>query len=157
MLLIRPYWYLDSRQPLREAVSWNSDLELQTLWQNTVSLFVRLWVEIMAYSVRSSLSIVSLFVRLWVEIILPHYSHWSDYRQPLREAVSWNKNVLSNPQHGCVSLFVRLWVEILHRLRQVQVRTSASSWGCELKCWMQQGYKDLLRSASSWGCELKYQ
>ena len=56
-----------SRQPLREAVSWNTSVHL-----------------------RATTSIVSLFVRLWVEILQIRRYRSPDRRQPLREAVSWN-------------------------------------------------------------------
>ena len=101
------------RQPLREAVSWNVYLiiivhcsdssasswgcELKYYENYTgsiagaVSLFVRLWVEILRQMWWSWTMIVSLFVRLWVEIIQE------------------NKNY----RELTVSLFVRLWVEML--------------------------------------------
>ena len=82
-----------SCQPLREAVSWNVkyrkvwynqpvslfvrlwvEMEMQQkhLWKHSVSLFVRLWVEIISTQLLSTLNPVSLFVRLWVEIVQCH-------------------------------------------------------------------------------------
>ena len=77
-------------QPLREAVSWNSlcqrnltekvgsasswGCELKFIHAvydvpgKAVSLFVRLWVEIVRILSTSELMAVSLFVRLWVEM-----------------------------------------------------------------------------------------
>ena len=77
------------RQPLREAVSWN-DFKCKFKPRSTVSLFVRLWVEIIKLFSNTNIWFVSLFVRLWVEI----------------------SNSLSSIQDTWVSLFVRLWVEI---------------------------------------------
>ena len=107
------------------------------------------------------------------------YEGWRWWiRQPLREAVSWNRLI-----HLCkniirVSLFVRLWVEIIQRLILLDCKQSASSWGCELKyfilfhnallsmvslfvrLWVEITILSssfiTYSSASSWGCELKY-
>ena len=76
-------------QPLREAVSWNVS-ELSVMPQSLVSLFVRLWVEMLPKMRAYKPDSVSLFVRLWVEII-SHYRFFIRCRQPLREAVSWNR------------------------------------------------------------------
>ena len=78
-------------QPLREAVSWNAFLLLSSTGFWSVSLFVRLWVEI------------KLVYLIWMEQL----------RQPLREAVSWNNVDETWLRTGDVSLFVRLWVEML--------------------------------------------
>ena len=57
--------------------------------------------------------VVSLFVRLWVEMCHGFWLLSGSYRQPLREAVSWNINLLRSVLYGrAVSLFVRLWVEM---------------------------------------------
>ena len=112
-------------QPLREAVSWNWNSQWSSSRNNTVSLFVRLWVEISGACLKCCKILVSLFVRLWVEIkidVIPfsfvqvslfvrlwvEISHLANtsmtrHRQPLREAVSWNTYpynyvVLSNGQ-----------------------------------------------------------
>ena len=81
----------ERRQPLREAVSWNAFLLLSSTGFWSVSLFVRLWVEI------------KLVYLIWMEQL----------RQPLREAVSWNNVDETWLRTGDVSLFVRLWVEML--------------------------------------------
>ena len=78
---------------------------------------------------------VSLFVRLWVEISSYKYDIRGSFRQPLREAVSWNNFT------GCDS---------------GNHRMSASSWGCELKYCVLDFFRRDFTSASSWGCELKY-
>ena len=121
------------------ASSWGCELKyffpLRNVVAFPVSLFVRLWVEIpyggRKYPIRSSASswgcelkyhtanyshqseVVSLFVRLWVEIDI-----WADVKtvppgQPLREAVSWNADVIMVKSTSYVSLFVRLWVEMM--------------------------------------------
>ena len=62
------YSYSKRSQPLREAVSWNTGIPVMGVIAE----------------------IVSLFVRLWVEIVQKGTSMWL-HRQPLREAVSWNR------------------------------------------------------------------
>ena len=80
----------------------------------SVSLFVRLWVEIRNAYRSWYFKRVSLFVRLWVEILLAaRVIRWLPC-QPLREAVSWN---------------------IPRRIKKMSLCSSASSWGCELKCY----------------------
>ena len=122
------------RQPLREAVSWNN------LLNYTAFHFV-----------------VSLFVRLWVEIVLMVRLKTAKNRQPLREAVSWNTISWIRACFLVVSLFVRLWVEMLSELATIiasdrQPLREAVSWNeCAAAFW--DGTEP---SASSWGCELKY-
>ena len=107
---MKPVLSLTSRQPLREAVSWN-EFDAFDFSDAFVSLFVRLWVEI-------------VYVRL-VRNITPSASSWGcelkssqcrslprTFRQPLREAVSWN---------------------MTSHAMQITRLASASSWGCELK------------------------
>ena len=119
-LLNIPISCLETSQPLREAVSWNENA-------------MRLWVEILCPYTSCPTVSVSLFVRLWVEILmqllsscLPQSaSSWGCElkcvsclrrtictRQPLREAVSWNVFIIILVRPVTVSLFVRLWVEI---------------------------------------------
>ena len=61
--------FIGESQPLREAVSWNSSGQCSHGSQN-VSLFVRLWVEILTDIKYRGWNRVSLFVRLWVEMLL---------------------------------------------------------------------------------------
>ena len=179
-------------------------VEILKTWMESVSLavslFVRLWVEISHSMPWKAASSVSLFVRLWVEIHttktkkeeygcqpLREAVSWNidgltkqleEKCQPLREAVSWNfntlvsrkacvcqplreavswngiENVISTPPK--VSLFVRLWVEINPVICLNRITSSASSWGCELKCQSYQLLHQKKESASSWGCELKW-
>ena len=146
----------------------------------SVSLFVRLWVEMLKVRIITSVHRVSLFVRLWVEILkllscvnksacqpLREAVSWNgkgivgtryDFRQPLREAVSWNTSISAAKEEGsAVSLFVRLWVEMLW------YRRSLSSEPCqplrEAVSWNNNVFSDVysqIASASSWGCELKW-
>ena len=74
-------------------------------------------------------------MRLWVEIGSIRETRPDSKRQPLREAVSWN---------------------VAKQAIQNAITSSASSWGCELKCRLCKRQKSLGVSASSWGCELKY-
>ena len=100
------------RQPPCEAVSWNA-VQAADERQQTVSLLVRLWVEIFLLTAVANQA----------------------YRQPPCEAVSWNialsvskQDQISQPPCEAVSWnvavsfhFSRIW-------------SSASLWGCELKC-----------------------
>ena len=121
-------------QPLREAVSWNVDAAA-TLLSDCVSLFVRLWVEIIILEVLMMIIPVSLFVRLWVEILIA----FCENADTTRSASSW----------GCELKCLKC--RIIYRYRW-----SASSWGCELKCYMPVKSYINSASASSWGCELKW-
>ena len=123
-------------QPLREAVSWNVPQ-----------------ISIVIYGVS-----VSLFVRLWVEIEGLHCGRFRIYGQPLREAVSWNNglsatgvNQVSQPLREAVS-----WNNIgsanINTLNRQPLR-EAVSWNIFTLYFLQYGRT----SASSWGCELKYQ
>ena len=123
------------RQPPREAVSWNVDCADAATITELVSLLVRLWVEMWFRLLKTQSRYVSLLVRLWVEMSktcsrqIGHKASASSWgcelkfsvdrqllrrlRQPPREAVSWNVNIIRSTRPS---------------------RTSASSWGCELKC-----------------------
>ena len=101
--------------------------------------------------------IVSLFVRLWVEIVTPFPSNIPESRQPLREAVSWNCRF-------CVALSVfpgqPLREAVSWNLRSPgsasgvngQPLREAVSWNVAKAAY---GMAETA-SASSWGCELKY-
>ena len=101
---------------------------------------------------------VSLFVRLWVEIMNLAVFRRLRECQPLREAVSWNiqrtnyrNNCLCQPLREAVS-----WnTGETETLKDLGV--SASSWGCELKSFYKEVSLIWPMSASSWGCELKFQ
>ena len=99
-------------QPLREAVSWNA-LGRHYSWKWSVSLFVRLWVEIVYRLYRLRYIQVSLFVRLWVEI----QNNRNMDTEHQSSASSWGcelkyRKQTENTPRSYVSLFVRLWVEI---------------------------------------------
>ena len=142
------------RQPLREAVSWN-DYKYRQGEVLSVSLFVRLWVEILS-SLQINGSIPS--ASSWgceLKFIKIHIPFHTLIRQPLREAVSWNIAILLFRSWLVVSLFVRLWVEIQNMLfRYSWQLASASSWGCELKyhygILLFQYHRQPLREAVSW-------
>ena len=170
---------LPTCQPLREAVSWNTQ-QIHGNMKKEVSLFVRLWVEIspthwypehyrssasswgceLKYDLREDCvdgESVSLFVRLWVEIFETLHSPTVHPGQPLREAVSWNIEIGSIQNSFLVSLFVRLWVEIDRKQQKrwnVWVSLFVRLW-VEMSLTMPQICLRAL-SASSWGCELKY-
>ena len=151
--IIRIYRF---RQPLREAVSWNTATFISTDG-HYVSLFVRLWVEIIILMLFLKRGIVSLFVRLWVEIPLPRAIEVCTL-----SASSWGCELkyLRRIKHGktyCVSLFVRLWVEIFSR----QIMNDLLLVSLFVRLWVEIWYVERYipwecRSASSWGCELKW-
>ena len=121
-------------QPLREAVSWNSNGDkVQTSGGKSASSW---GCELKYQNAENPVlsSTVSLFVRLWVEIWKQNSMSQLPTCQPLREAVSWNTQQIHGNMKKEVSLFVRLWVEIspTHWYPE-HYRSSASSWGCELK------------------------
>ena len=82
--------YLETSQPLREAVSWN---------KNTSNLTLVIYCQPLREAVSWNAIIPD------APEVLPC--------QPLREAVSWNITKYYKTGIGQVSLFVRLWVEIL--------------------------------------------
>ena len=81
----------DTGQPPCEAVSWN-DISVLFLFFDSVSLLVRLWVEMHDK---------------------PKLSE-SQGSQPPCEAVSWNAKAITKAQNDNVSLLVRLWVEMMN-------------------------------------------
>ena len=99
-------------QPPCEAVSWNAVLHTPNLFPS-VSLLVRLWVEITALQNLHPCLHVSLLVRLWVEISIYHH---------LLSNV-W----LSASLWGCELKYLRINYNVIKSW-------SASLWGCELKC-----------------------
>ena len=121
-------------QPPCEAVNWKMSAESLILFPSSVSLLVRLWIEMEHYDYvisekpgqppceavnwnthRHSKKIkkitVSLLVRLWIEMLMDSESEKVLY----------------------VSLLVRLWIEITWYSKNKPKRMSASLWGCELK------------------------
>ena len=120
------------------ASSWGCELKYDCksvqMQMNCVSLFVRLWVEIIDDITLLNQMNVSLFVRLWVEIWGAGLLSPDDPRQPLREAVSWNVIVsILLSAADCQPLReVVSWNEYLE-IRDITDEESASSWGCELK------------------------
>ena len=105
-----------------------------TFRQISVSLLVRLWVEMYCWGTVAVVRTVSLLVRLWVEMS-------NTGRYDIINLVSllvrlWvEMEILLQPTTaGSVSLLVRLWVEILLFFPRSFLAESASLWGCELKC-----------------------
>ena len=95
-------------QPPCEAVSWNSMACMYSIGCS-VSLLVRLWVEMNDAIITPPISCVSLLVRLWVEIQLLLLSNPLPVRQP-----PWVLRCLFGYaiiDTILVSLFERLWIE----------------------------------------------
>ena len=118
--------------PLREDVSWNG-FAMDSLADEEVILFVRMWVEMLVRVQLGQLHTVILFVRMWVEMAVNSFQY----------------------RLCAVILFVRMWVEIVIILPVTAPLLSSSSWGCELKYLFFQCPCDRIQSSSSWGCELK--
>ena len=145
----------------RSASSWGCELKSKN-WS-------ALWIQILSASswgcelkchcciFLSFRSHVSLFVRLWVEISSQLSQKVSEACQPLREAVSWNvsKNEQFDTSTGQPLREAVSWNNLPKWLNDLVV-SSASSWGCELKCARGIIDRCQFRSASSWGCELKW-
>ena len=167
---------------LPSASSWGCELKWQPCprwWQwKMVSLFVRLWVEMISVPVHSqptasqplreavswnskrfsfsSSAFVSLFVRLWVEMTASAAAEAPDFVSLFVRL--WVEIILiaSRGFRPLVSLFVRLWVEIPIDCASVSPACSqplreAVSWNA----FSANHYLDRIVSASSWGCELK--
>ena len=120
-------------QPLREAVSWNGYFPGSCFHTCRQPLREAVSWNILAVLI-CECHFVSLFVRLWVE---------------MNKAT---RGLIALPD---VSLFVRLWVEIFLTRYQRERKSSASSWGCELKYVVGQLLDVLvlsqpLREAVSW-------
>ena len=174
--LLLPLW--ESRQPLREAVSWNAEA-IEELKDLDVSLFVRLWVEInwknrVCKDTGRSASSWGCELK-WFMGRIPQFGS--------RSASSWGCELKYYENYtgsiaGAVSLFVRLWVEIKLFLRHILLLTVSlfvRLWVemCEVLPLAHSCKRQPLReavswntpnssiptlappSASSWGCELK--
>ena len=124
---------LKMRQPPCEAVSWNA---LDKLHNQTGTKSASLWGCELKYRCLGywlELITVSLLVRLWVEIlslpcapiVWPSASLWGCELKYERyyNSITGKK----------VSLLVRLWVEIHLKVLYMVIQLSASLWGCELK------------------------
>ena len=102
--------------PSASASSWGCELKFLKNFEGiiciVVSLFVRLWVEMLWYPAAAySESSASSWGCELKYINIVQSDHTSG--QPLREAVSWNNGTQINQSPTIVSLFVRLWVEML--------------------------------------------
>ena len=126
--------YSATRQPLREAVSWNLILQVLYLLLYIVSLFVRLWVEILySVTIRSYKNRQPLREAVSWNFIVT-FQLCLDARQPLREAVSWNTvGWQSSATSSCQPLREAVSWNPYERDTQRTGTSSASSWGCELK------------------------
>ena len=124
---------LKMRQPPCEAVSWNA---LDKLHNQTGTKSASLWGCELKYRCLGywlELITVSLLVRLWVEIWKILQQYYRKEGQPPCEAVSWNGITRNSILSVAVSLLVRLWVEIHLKVLYMVIQLSASLWGCELK------------------------
>ena len=118
-------------------MSWNVSAWTLAVSAATVSLLVRLWVEILLVQAQISKpfqSASSWGCELKWESVLPPVFQ---YRQPPREAVSWNLEVREEellfyrqPPREAVS-----WNSTNVPVSYDMIK-SASSWGCELKWWI---------------------
>ena len=118
----------DGCQPPCEAVSWNIRRSKLSL-KSTVSLLVRLWVEIVKKLKDVDSALVSLLVRLWVEIL----------------------NYLEHITEQWVSLLVRLWVEI-HIWHGV-CRRNRGQPPCEAVSWNMTEYWKAIKEFCQPPCE----
>ena len=121
-----------------------------------VSLLVRLWVEIFNLTTiiwniicqppceAVSWNVIASFLTASKEGQPPCEAvSWNEVQvqsglychgQPPCEAVSWNSFSMASFTSLDVSLLVRLWVEMFNTRRVTVSFSSASLWGCELKC-----------------------
>ena len=125
------------RQPLREAVSWNS-----RKWGNKHERNCQPLREAVSWNVIGVIASLTNSRQPLREAV-----SWNDFKrrhltfkfcQPLREAVSWNTNSYPGARSAfLVSLFVRLWVEISCAYASEnnvvsQPLREAVSWNCFL-------------------------
>ena len=109
----RKYWHkMGNCQPLREAVSWNYGISLYTIYAFCQPLREAVSWNFERFRFVFKSSSVSLFVRLWVEIQMkiletPSTASASSWGCELKFA-----GLLFCTATPIVSLFVRLWVEI---------------------------------------------
>ena len=119
-------------QPLREAVSWNINDRTQ-----------------------ATVLMVSLFVRLWVEIVFNSSRSLLEIRQPLREAVSWNifivqgiiKDLLSASSWGCELKYSIIWMKATGKGQPLR---EAVSWNVGKISTSKADVRQPLREAVSW-------
>ena len=126
-------WYTGTRQPLREAVSWNTPANC------TIT------------RICGSASSWGCELKYMISLHLRNHG-----RQPLREAVSWNVEPAYDPDLPFSS--ASSWgceLKYHGQFRRKYNIQSASSWGCEFKSPGPIRSSKVLMSASSWGCELK--
>ena len=145
-----------------------------------VSLFVRLWVEILG---RLYMSLELGSASSWGCELKYESQHWrrkSHCCQPLREAVSWNTLKSRTIEQIAVSLFVRLWVEMtitfsdgdsenVSLFVRLWVEISADedltkmlAVSLFVRLWVEilvdvDDIQRQMKLASSWGCELKWE
>ena len=157
------YWKLQIFRKQLSASLWGCELKCSTLPWSCLRMdpSASLWgceLKSCYYLIEAAKEMVSLLVRLWVEILLHFFQDLPGHCQPPCEAVSWNLSFsfvmylaavsllvrlwveisisYSSLLLCAVSLLVRLWVEIPLSIRKTSVSSSASLWGCELKCWL---------------------
>ena len=123
---------------------------------DTVSLLVRLWVEIWTWSKKPN---STASASLWgCELKFFHKTiNLLNYSQPPCEAVSWNDNRSIVNLLLIVSLLVRLWVEIY----TYTIDTYRTLVSLLVRLWVEMQVWEVVTmlwkmSASLWGCELKY-
>ena len=123
------------RQPLREAVSWNdydiegNSVKLRQPLREAVSWNITALYKNRGFLCQPLREAVSWNVRISVIVLIVS-------GQPLREAVSWNdevekavQEVSGQPLREAVS-----W-NTVGKPKKSDNQMSASSWGCELKCF----------------------
>ena len=164
------------------ASLWGCELKYtREIYYDNDGLSASLWgCELKFKSLVAQIAVgeVSLLVRLWVEMLLSRCLRQMLVRQPPCEAVSWNvydatrcrwcdgqppceavswnmgestSAWTSDGQPPCEAVS---WNSVKVG-KMPRLQTSASLWGCELKCWLLKGYHLSQKSASLWGCELK--
>ena len=135
-------WYINGvgvkweRHPLREDVSWNMSFNVSyNDWMMSSSSWgCELKYKSVLHGLRQNS--VILFVRMWVEIKIEDSCGLEPHSHPLREDVSWNISnaffvavlTTSSSSWGC---------ELKYTCARIHIHPSwsSSSWGCELKWW----------------------
>ena len=99
---------------LYESVNWNKRCLESTIWGKTVTLFTRVWIEILFRYEQINLMLVTLFTRVWIEIIVIwewlYIQHVTLFTRVWIEILCFFFNFVN-----CfVTLFTRVWIEIIN-------------------------------------------
>ena len=121
-------------QPPCEAVSWNMQQKRAVEWKISSASLWGCELKFQSNWRTCISSTVSLLVRLWVEMTQLQTESQAYQSQPPCEAVSWND--VTNNFYAIINMSASLWgceLKLRCLLHEKPFAGSASLWGCELK------------------------